>query len=353
MMDTLQQVLVASLDYLLTLSREAVRPEEARVGLRLLQGRYPNTRMNLVWEEEAYDRSVHYDMLLHLAGEGTVSLSFCPERTLPWPLRGVQRRNEADLVRVNNTVLRVDQAVACLDFIWGQAPILNRLVNLCLIREALDQDPVQLSAAELQQALDAFRRVHQLHKVADTCSWMERRGLTQERLECLVAGAARTAKLRDRVAAGRVEGYFERHRPDFDTACIARIEFPDGASAHRTAEKVRTGGVDFYEAAQRRFLAGAERPDQPPTALFAVLQRRQAPAELGAAVFAAKPGDVQGPVPTGEGYTLVRMLSLTSARLDALTHLAIKDILFEEWLEERRQAAQVEWYWGTQTRGPP
>src|SRR5262249_25679437 len=159
--------------------------------------------------------SVHYDTLLHLAGEGTVSLSFCPEQTLPWPLRGVHRWSEKDLVRVNTTVLKVEQAIAYLDFIWNDAPILKRLVHACLIQETLDQDPIPLSDDEMQLALDAFRQVRQLHKAEDTYRWMEQRGLTHEKLERRVAHEARVAKLRDRVTAGRVEAYFETHRADF------------------------------------------------------------------------------------------------------------------------------------------
>jgi hypothetical protein len=49
-----------------------------------------------------------------------VSLSFCPDEELPWPLRGVGRWSDKDLVRVNNTLLRVEDAIAFLDFIWNE-----------------------------------------------------------------------------------------------------------------------------------------------------------------------------------------------------------------------------------------
>jgi Parvulin-like peptidyl-prolyl isomerase len=80
--------------------------------------------------------------------------------------------------------------------------------------------------------------------------------------------------------------------------------------------------------------------------IFAVVQRAQPPPELGAAVFAAAPGEMLGPVRTGEGYAIVRVLSFTPARLDERTRNTIKKILFEAWLAERRQAAKIEWYWG-------
>jgi putative peptide maturation system protein len=346
MRETTCPTLTGVLEHLKALHREGIRPAEARARFQHLQQQHPGTRIDLVWEEEVYDRSMHYDALVHLAGQGTVSMSFCADEALPWPLRGVGRWSDKDLVRVNNTPLSVHDAVAFLDFIWDEKPLVLRLLNLCLIWEALEKDPIALSDAELQRALDAFRRAHKLCTAADTYQWMERRGMTQDRLERLVADEATVAKLRERVTAGRVEEYFAVHRADFDTACIARMELPDEESAHRTLEQIRSGAVDWHAEAQRRFLLAAERSPDPPGDLFAVVQRRQASPELRAAIFAAAPGDLVGPVHTEEGFAVVRVLSITPARLDEATHAAIQKVLFEEWLAERRAAARIEWNWG-------
>jgi putative peptide maturation system protein len=346
----LRQALTEGLDYLRTMAREGTAPEEARARLRPLRGRHPDTPLDLLWEERAYDAFTHYDLLLQLPGEGTVSLSFCADGGLPWPLRGVHRWSEKHLVRVNHIVLKVDQAMACLDFIWEEAPVMQRLLDACLIQEALEKDPVELSAEELQRALDAFRRAHRLYTAEDTRRWMERRGLTHEKLERLVGDEAKIARLRDRIAAGRVDDYFEEHRADFDTARIARMQFPDNESAVRTLRQIRSGELDFCEAAEHLFQTAEERPSGAPAELFAVLRRRHTSPELGAAVFAAAPGDLLGPVRTDEGHAVVRVLSVTPARLDEPTRAAIKKILFEEWLEERRRAARIEWYWGNAAR---
>lgn len=264
-------------------------------------------------------------------------------------MRGVHRWSDAELVRVNNIVLRVDQAIAYLDFISYEARMIDRLVNICLIQEALNKDPIELTDSELQLAMDGFRKEHRLSKIEEIDRWMERHSMTRERLDCLVANAASIAKLRNRVTAGRVEGYFEEHRPDFDTAYMARVEFSDEESAERTYEQIRIGAVDFYEAAQRCFLASAERSELS-NELFVVIQRRQMTPEQGLAIFAAAPGEVIGPVHTGGGYTIIRILSFAPARLDEAMRTTIKTILFEEWLVERRQAATIEWYWGNASR---
>ncbi len=190
-------------------------------------------------------------------GDGTASLSFCPDRAVPWPLRGAHRWSDKDLLRVNDTVLGVDQALAALDFIWDEARITDLLVNACLVREALDKDPITLSDEELQDALDAFRRGRKLYTAEDTHRWMKRHGLTHEKVEALVADEAIVARLRQRVTAGRLDAYFEAHRADFDLAMLARIEVPDEGDARRLADQVRSGELSFFDAAQQQFLRSA------------------------------------------------------------------------------------------------
>ncbi|NJR75065.1 MAG: TIGR04500 family putative peptide maturation system protein [Scytonema sp. CRU_2_7] len=253
MNNTLEQTLANTLEYLRLLVREGTRPEEALADFRFLQKQHPDIGMDLLWEEEAYDQSVHYDTLLHLAGEGTVSLSFCPDRALPWPMRGVHRWSEKDLVRVNNTVLTVAEAIACLDFIWDEVRIVNRLVDMCLLREVLEKDPIELSDAELQLAMNSFRRKHKLYKAEDTYRWLEQHSMTHEKLESLVANEVIVAKLRDHVTVEQVTDYFAVHKIDFDTAYIAQILFSDKENAHQVWEQIRSGEVNFYEAAQHCF----------------------------------------------------------------------------------------------------
>jgi len=347
--DTPRQALTDTLDYLMTLVREDTRPQEAQAGLRLLQREYPEVALDLVWEEEAYDRSVHYDALLRLAGQGTVSLSFCPDRALPWPMRGARPISERCLVRVNSISMELDQVMACLDFIWDEARIVNRLVDSCLVEEAVTVEPLELSDAELQHAMDSFRRAHRLYTAEDTYLWMERRGVTHEQLERLVGDQATVAGLRERVTDGRVEPYFAEHRADFDTASIARLEVSDEATARDLCEQIRRGELDFYQAAQRAVLATVGASTRRSRELFAVVQRGQVSPAL-AALFAADPGELVGPLRTEEGYAIVRVLSVTPARLDEPTRSAIKKILFEQWLAERREAATIEWYWGNAAR---
>jgi putative peptide maturation system protein len=341
-----RQALPDLLDYLFALQQESVLPREARVRLQKLRAAHPDLQIDLLAEEVAFDRSVHYDALLRRAGEGTVSMSYCPERAIPWPLRGVHRWSEGDLVRVNTNVLQVEAAVACLDFIWDDSAIIERLINMCLIQEEVEREPVDLSDAELQAAMDRFRSAKKLFRAEDTRHWLERHGMSHQRLERYVAETAIVPKLRDRVSAGRVDDYFRQHHGDFDKVKVAQLVLESESQARELAETLRAGREDFASAAERLYFAAAEHGAPPKTSLFAVLELRQVDPELRQPLFSATPGHLVGPVAGPTGPTLMRVLSIVPGQLDEATRAAIKDILFKEWLAERRQAARIEWCWG-------
>ncbi|HLL21046.1 MAG TPA: TIGR04500 family putative peptide maturation system protein [Kofleriaceae bacterium] len=337
------QVIIEVLDFLDAVNRESMRPQEARQKLRLLQSNWPGFGMELVWEAESYDESLHYDVLLRHGDGATVALSVCLDRALPWPLRGVRRWSDAELAQVNGQLLTMQHAVDLLDVVWNEAPIRDRLINACLVKEELERYPIEIEHDELQRAVDGLRRAHKLYSVEETLRWMQQRGLSHEDLELLAAHNLRFIKLRERVTAAYVEAFFENQRSDFDTADVARLECGDAATATHIYDQIMAGELGFFEAAQRQFVAGAQQQGT----LFARLRRRDIPEALGKKIFSANPGDVIGP--EDDGLVVTRVLSRTDARLETARG-AVEELLFERWLAERRRSARITWHWGTTDR---
>ncbi|HEX4412962.1 MAG TPA: TIGR04500 family putative peptide maturation system protein [Lacipirellulaceae bacterium] len=350
MNDSFRSAVPDVLEYLFALQQEQVRPREARARLQPLRGRHSDFRIDLLVEEVAFEQSVHYDALLCREGEGTVSLSYCPERAVPWPLRGVHRWSEGDLVRVNANVLPVHTAMACLDFIWDEAPIIERLINLCLIQEELEREPIELSDAELQEEMNKFRAAKKLFKAEDTRLWLERHGMSHESLERYVSENAMVPKLRDRVAADRVDEYFRQHSKDFDTAWVTRLVVADESEARELANQIRAGELEFVAAAERCFVDAAEHGKSFLTAPFAVIERRESATAFREQLFAATQDQLIGPVPIEKGHVLLKVLKIVPSRLDDRTRATIKMIVFDNWLAERRQAATIEWCWGNASK---
>jgi putative peptide maturation system protein len=340
----LQLAVADALAYLMTVHRDGLAPEEAQGRLRLLRGPHADTRMQLLWDQQAYDGSVHYDLLLEpKGGGGTVSLSWCPDSAVPWPLRGVHRWSDAELLRVNSVVLRVEDAVTFLDCVWREAPLRTRMIDVCLIREELAREPIEIGDEELQQAMDDFRRERGLATAEITQRWLQAQGLTHERFEELVLEERLLARLRARIAAGRVESAFAARRGQLEVARVARLDGAGEAEARALHRRIAGGEVDLLAAAAERFAAGGGAAPS----LFATLRRCDAAQDpLAAAVFAAAPGDLVGPVRVGAEWTLARVLSVTPAELDAPTRARVEELLFEEWLAERRRTAIIDWNWG-------
>jgi hypothetical protein len=45
--------------------------------------------------------------------------------------------------------VKIQQAVACLDFLWNELPIVNRVLDMCLIQEELGRAPIDLTDEDL------------------------------------------------------------------------------------------------------------------------------------------------------------------------------------------------------------
>ncbi|WP_124540175.1 hypothetical protein [Piscinibacter terrae] len=185
---------------------------------------------------------VRCDALLRLPPDRTLTLTLCRDGASPWLARGARRQNEGDLLRVNGSVMTVEQAIAHLDGPAHDTAAATRLVDACLVQAQLKQHPTEVSDLELQRAVEGLRRAHRLYTAADTRRWMDQRGLSDTELEGLAVDHAAVALLRSRIAAGRVDEHFERHRGDLDVAHIAQIHFTNRDEARQIHADIQAGG---------------------------------------------------------------------------------------------------------------
>jgi putative peptide maturation system protein len=171
------------LAYLTALWQDNVGTDEARQRLGPLCERYPHLSLDLLWEEISYTGDLHYTVLLTMPKVGTVSLSLTPDTAVPWLLHWAHHARENEVVRVNQETLTIEHTIASLDLGREQTPTASRLVDMCLIKEAVRHYRIQPSAAYLQQALDRFRQEHRLFSAASTHQWMTERGLSHQKFE--------------------------------------------------------------------------------------------------------------------------------------------------------------------------
>ena len=324
---------------------EHLAPPQMLSRLAALRARHPALAAELVWEREPHLGTYHYDALVDDPG-GTVSLAFCPDDAVPWPLRGVRRWADGDLVRVNETLLRVHDMIALLDFVWEQEPLVTTIVDACLLREAMDAAQIAPGDDDLQAAFDRFRARRGLFDADETTAWLERNGYTLRQMEHYMYDEARAHALRKRLAAPQLETFLAQRRGELDLALLGYLDFDARAPAAEAADALRAGTADFFQLATERaaVMRTAGRVGELPwtrSVLYADL-----PPEQRAAVFTAAPGAIVGPLAHGRAFRVYRVLGISRATEDAEARARADRVLFDAWLAERRRAARIEWQWG-------
>jgi putative peptide maturation system protein len=344
MLETYRHIFADVLTELDNLSQDAATPHQARQRMDALRERCPDAAIELVWDEQAFDGSRHYDALIRPAGfSGTVSLSVCRDDALPWPLRGLQPWRDSELLRVNGVVMPVEKAIQQLDLLWRRKPLMQRLIDSCLIEAELERRRIDVTPAEVQAKTDEIRRRRGLLSAAATHAWLAASGMSMQGLIDLAGKLARAAKLRDLIVGASIDDCLATRRALFDVVDTCVFTTPDASAAARAAEAVRSGGRAFVDASQRAFAADLSARTQ----LFYRKETRQRLTErLTGASATVNAGDVLGPIEIDDEHCLIHVLSIAPAEHNPDLRSAVATYLFEAWLQEQRRNARVEWFWG-------
>jgi len=338
----IEPVIAEALALLVRLRAEQPSSEAAWQDVVRLRERHPGRSVNLVWERESYVDKLHYDILVDV-GPGTLSLSYCADDDLPWPSRGLQRVNESLVLRVNDDGVLIGQVVTSLDYAWHQLHVGRHLIDMSLIDQAIRDRKIEVSDAQLDAALTAFRTKRRLFSAAALERWMAEHGASQVQLEHHLRQDVSRDELRRQIVGGDEAhaAYFAAHRAGFDRLRVARMFVAERAQAEALHRELRDAPQRFLAVAQQQFLAGTATGD-----VFVTVRRDELEADQAACLFATEPGQLAPIVESGDGFEVAQVLRALPAVLDDETRALIGDRLFERWLAAQRATARVEWFWG-------
>jgi putative peptide maturation system protein len=310
-------------------SLDGVSPDQAIERLRGLRAEL-GIAIELMWEREPALERYEYELVLGAPDASTISLAWAPQAgAMPFAMRGMQRMQEGQLVKVDGRSLWMHEAVVLLDPFWAEAPIRRRIVDYCILRREREARPYRAGVEELQRAVDEFRRTRGLDSAEKTAAWLDSQGLSLADLEDrLEAELARDAIRRDKVGA-RAEAEFARAPDSWDEIRLAA--FP-AADADELAGAIREGAA-FFEVARR--CEGRR------TILVETFRRRDIAAEPP-----LETGSVLAARLAGAGPYVVAVEKVMPARWDDRTRGAVEEALFRGWLDDAASRAHIEWNWG-------
>lgn len=330
-----ERALVDAVSLLKDLPRHRNSAEKARAQFRSFRTSHSGLRCDLLVDQPPGSNEADYDILLESPHGGTVAVSWRPDKGVPWTVQYSDHWAANYVLTVNGRHTSIQSALIYLRTILNRKPnLMTDLINRLLIQQAIDEAPLPVSNRETEKAVNDFRISNGLYKAAAMRQWLDEMSLTLEALGELVTYTVRTRKLKERVTTDKVRPYFRAHRSDFDILTIFRVQTPSRTAALALTKVARSSGL--WTALQRK---GSKLPTLNGRLLT------QYARELPPAFASASQDEILGPEHSDEGYWVGQLLQRREARFDDRIRAKIQQLLFEDWLAERRKQAMIRWHW--------
>jgi parvulin-like peptidyl-prolyl isomerase len=214
---------------------------------------------------------------------------------------------------------------------------LKNTVDILLLRQYAARTGVTVSDDELQLAADELRYDRNLESVEKTHQWMKSRNQTPLSLQTAVEDMLRRNKVRSAIPDVELAKYFAEHQSQYQTVQLYSIRVSSKDKASELLSQIQDSGANFHALAMEhsedektRHLGG----------YVGNLARGEMTGEIEAAVFAAKPGQVIGPVKTDNGYNLFKVASVNKPTFDDMKQ-KVRSAVFENLLAKLRADATI------------
>ncbi|MGZ5154760.1 MAG: peptidylprolyl isomerase, partial [Burkholderiales bacterium] len=116
----------------------------------------------------------------------------------------------AGIVRIDDKLIGVDEFIKSLKLGGQFESLIEQLVRERLTVLAAKKHGVDVTAEEIQERADQFRRIQGLHRAADTNAYFDRLGVSLDDFETFVTDGIYQEKIMAEVCSDKaVEEYFQ------------------------------------------------------------------------------------------------------------------------------------------------
>jgi peptidylprolyl isomerase len=245
------------------------------------------------------------------------------------------------IVRIDDEVVGIDQFIKILRLTGQLETILEQFVRERLAVRAAKKRGITVSAEEIQERADQFRRARGLHRATDTNRHLDHLGVSLDEFESFVTDSLYQEKMMEQVCnAKAVEEYFQLNSPKFDSIEVSHIVLETEGKAKEMVSILRDDPECFVEMAQEHSIAHTRGQG----GTLGKLLRGALKTDVEAKVFNAGVGDLIGPFPSSDRsfYEIFRVNAKNPGVLDEDTAAEVRRLLREEWLLARAREHVIE-----------
>jgi parvulin-like peptidyl-prolyl isomerase len=214
------------------------------------------------------------------------------------------------------------------------ADILRQYV---LEQEVQNREDIDVSSAVIEQAVINFRLENKLTDPNVFQEWLRRNGIDHATFHNQIVASFKLERLKAQITEPRLHEYFIERKLFLDRVVLSRIIVDSKELAEELRSQVEEGG-SFERLAQQYSIAD----DRVANGMMGPISRGSMPDALRAAVDAANPKEVIGPVQIEDKWGLFRVEQVLPASLeDPKLKVVLQNELFERWLAEKLQKMTV------------
>lgn len=213
------------------------------------------------------------------------------------------------------------------------APLVREAFVEQAVLQAARDAQLHTSDAELQHAANRFRLRHGLSSAVATRRWLADKQVSPTDWEEALERDLLIEKFKDYLVTTRSEEYFATHAERYARVRLRRAIVTTEGLARELLAQVVEEGLPFEDVAARA--------DNPAAGDLGEVFRGQLPDDVGNAVFAAKSGDIVGPLSSPHGFALYQVSDIRTPALDASTLEAVRNDVFAAWLRNRMAGVTV------------
>ena len=206
-----------------------------------------------------------------------------------------------------------------------------------LEQEVNTREDLNINPAVVEQAVVDFRLQQQLTDPNVFQEWLQRNGLDYAAFHSQISSNFKIEKLKFAATEPRLQEYFIERKVFLDRVVLSRIIVENQDVADELKIQIQEG-ANFEELAREHSIAD----DRIANGMMGPVSRGTMPDGVRAAIDAANPGDLVGPLEIENRWALFRVEQVLPATLEnqSLRQMLINE-LFDRWITEKIQKMTV------------
>lgn len=179
-----------------------------------------------------------------------------------------------------------------------------------------------------RQALESFRRTHELNTEEDLAQWCLAHGLDEEDLLSEAIHAHRAAEFREQLLKTSRESLYLRYKDKLDRVLYSLIRVEDAGLIQELYYSIEAGEIRFGDAAER-YSCGPESKTQ---GIIGPVDLTTPHPEIASRLRTASPGVISEPFQASDWHSIIRLEYRFESVFDEATKAFLEDISFRSYL---------------------